>query len=67
MQYSNCTNVRVRVEDRTRVLAAGYDTFVPKPVEPEELIVTLSNLVRGSRERKLRSSPVAAGIQVLLL
>jgi PAS domain S-box-containing protein len=38
----------VRVEDRTRVLAAGYDIFVPKPVEPDELIATLANLVKGS-------------------
>jgi len=38
-----------RVEDRTRVLAAGYDIFVPKPVEPSELTATLANLVRGGR------------------
>ncbi len=40
----------IRVEDRTRVLTAGYDMFVPKPVEPAELLATLANLVRGSRK-----------------
>ena len=35
----------VRVEDRARVLQAGYDRFVPKPVEPSELLATLANLV----------------------
>ncbi len=34
----------VRVEDRTRALAAGFNMFVPKPVEPEELITVISNL-----------------------
>jgi CheY-like chemotaxis protein len=35
----------VRVEDRARVLQAGYDRFVPKPVEPSELFATLASLV----------------------
>ena len=35
----------VRVEDRARVLQAGYDRFVPKPVEPGELLATLASLV----------------------
>lgn len=35
----------VRVEDRARVLQAGYDRFVPKPVEPSELLATLVSLV----------------------
>ncbi len=35
----------VRVEDRVRVLQAGYDRFVPKPVEPSELLTTLASLV----------------------
>jgi DNA-binding response OmpR family regulator len=34
----------VRVEDRTRALSAGYDMFVPKPVEPNELIAAIANL-----------------------
>jgi CheY-like chemotaxis protein len=34
----------VRVEDRTRVLSAGFNTFVPKPVQPEELVTAVANL-----------------------
>jgi signal transduction histidine kinase len=35
----------VRVEDRARALAAGFNMFVPKPVEPHELITSILNLV----------------------
>lgn len=34
----------VRVEDRTRALSAGFNMFVPKPVEPSELINAIANL-----------------------
>jgi signal transduction histidine kinase/ActR/RegA family two-component response regulator len=34
----------VRVEDRVRALSAGYNMFVPKPVEPSELIAVIANL-----------------------
>lgn len=34
----------VRVEDRTRALSAGFNMFVPKPVEPLELINAIANL-----------------------
>jgi signal transduction histidine kinase/CheY-like chemotaxis protein len=34
----------VRVADRARALAAGFDVFVPKPVEPNELINTIVSL-----------------------
>ncbi len=34
----------VRVEDRTRALAAGFNMFVPKPVQPDELISAIANL-----------------------
>ena len=34
----------VRVEDRARALAAGFNMFVPKPVEPNELITAIANL-----------------------
>ena len=34
----------VRVEDRSRALSAGFNMFVPKPVEPEELIHVIANL-----------------------
>lgn len=34
----------VRVEDRARALSAGFNMFVPKPVEPDELIAAIANL-----------------------
>ncbi|HEX3282422.1 MAG TPA: ATP-binding protein [Pyrinomonadaceae bacterium] len=34
----------VRVEDRTRALTAGFNSFVPKPVQPEELVTAVANL-----------------------
>jgi len=33
-----------RVEDRARALSAGFNMFVPKPVEPQELIAAIANL-----------------------
>jgi len=38
----------VRVEDRARALSRGFDMFVPKPVEPSELITAISNLSEGA-------------------
>ncbi len=35
----------VRVEDRVHVLEAGFDMFVPKPVEPAELLAAIAGLV----------------------
>jgi CheY-like chemotaxis protein/anti-sigma regulatory factor (Ser/Thr protein kinase) len=35
----------VRVEDRAHALAAGFNMFVPKPVEPHELLTAIANLV----------------------
>jgi signal transduction histidine kinase/DNA-binding NarL/FixJ family response regulator len=35
-----------RPDDRKRVLAAGFDAHVPKPVEPDELRETLTALLR---------------------
>lgn len=35
----------VRIEDRTRALSAGFNMFVPKPVQPDELINAIANLV----------------------
>ena len=32
------------VEDRLRVLSAGYQMHVPKPVEPAELTTVVANL-----------------------
>jgi signal transduction histidine kinase/CheY-like chemotaxis protein len=34
----------VRVEDRARALSAGFNIFVPKPVQPEELITAIASL-----------------------
>ena len=34
----------VRVEDRARALSAGFNMFVPKPIEPSELIMAIANL-----------------------
>ncbi|HSS22319.1 MAG TPA: ATP-binding protein [Pyrinomonadaceae bacterium] len=40
----------VRVEDRARALSAGFSMFVPKPVEPEDLVNAISNLVESNVE-----------------
>ncbi len=34
----------VRIEERARALSAGFNMFVPKPVEPTELISAIANL-----------------------
>ncbi|MBV9209069.1 MAG: MEDS domain-containing protein [Acidobacteria bacterium] len=34
----------IRIEDRTRALSAGFNLFVPKPVEPRELLTAIANL-----------------------
>jgi signal transduction histidine kinase/ActR/RegA family two-component response regulator len=34
----------VRIEDRTRAFSAGFNMFVPKPVDPNELITAILNL-----------------------
>ena len=34
----------VRVEDRAHALSAGFNMFVPKPVQPSELIAAIANL-----------------------
>ena len=35
-----------RTEDRLKALSAGYNMHIPKPVEPAELIIVISNLVQ---------------------
>jgi CheY-like chemotaxis protein len=35
----------VRVQDRTRALQAGYQMFVPKPIEASELCTIIANLI----------------------
>jgi len=36
----------VRLEERMRVLEAGFDLYVPKPVEPSELRNVIAHLAR---------------------
>jgi PAS domain S-box-containing protein len=38
----------VRVEDRAHALSAGFNMFVPKPIEPNELINAIANLAAGA-------------------
>jgi CheY-like chemotaxis protein len=33
-----------RVEDRLKVLRSGFQTHLPKPVEPAELVAVIANL-----------------------
>ena len=40
----------VRVEDRARALAVGFNMFVPKPLQPDELITAIANLADTTRE-----------------
>ncbi len=40
----------VRVEDRARALSAGFNMFVPKPIQPNELITAIANLAETSTE-----------------
>jgi CheY-like chemotaxis protein len=36
-------------EDRMRALAAGFQTHVPKPVEPSELALVIASLIRRDK------------------
>jgi len=45
----------VRVEDRTRALSAGFNMFVPKPVEPHELITAIASLANESIAYRLKT------------
>jgi signal transduction histidine kinase/ActR/RegA family two-component response regulator len=45
----------VRVEDRTRALSAGFNMFVPKPIEPTELINAIANLAEPNIARLART------------
>jgi CheY-like chemotaxis protein len=40
----------VRVEDRARALSAGFNLFVPKPAQPDELIIAIASLAGTSVE-----------------
>jgi signal transduction histidine kinase/CheY-like chemotaxis protein len=50
----------VRVEDRARALSAGFNMFVPKPVEPSELIAAIANLSEpGESIGRVQTNPRA--------
>jgi len=38
-----------RTQDRLRVLSEGYQTHVPKPIEPAELIMVVASLAKRLR------------------
>ena len=37
------------LDDRVRALAAGFQTHLPKPVEPAELVAVVASLLLPSR------------------
>ena len=47
----------VRVEDRARAMKEGFNMFVPKPVEPYELIMAIANLTETGAHRLRLSRP----------
>jgi PAS domain S-box-containing protein len=47
-----------RSEDRQRALTAGFDDHLPKPVDPEQLIVVVAQLVANSPAPKNRTKRV---------
>jgi signal transduction histidine kinase/CheY-like chemotaxis protein len=52
----------VRVQDRARAVAAGFNIFVEKPVDPDELIAVLAGIAEsraGQPARALREQPDA--------
>jgi signal transduction histidine kinase/ActR/RegA family two-component response regulator len=42
----------VRIEDRASALSSGFNMFVAKPVEPDELINAIANLVQSFNSRE---------------
>ncbi len=48
----------VRVEDRVRALAAGFQMFVAKPIEPNEIISVIADVI-DSQKRRLRNQKSA--------
>src|SRR5688572_30201909 len=39
----------VKIENRVQVLQAGFDMFVPKPVNPVELLTVISSLMTSAK------------------
>ena len=50
----------VRVQDRARALSAGFDMFVPKPVEPAELMAAIAHLLEPEPTSKSELSKTGA-------
>lgn len=50
-----------RAEDRRRVLAAGFDRHVAKPIEPDELVEALAAVIEHGRRSARGASPDRAG------
>jgi CheY-like chemotaxis protein len=46
-----------RLEDRLKVLSAGFQMHVPKPIEPAELVALVASLIGWSSPRGQLSSP----------
>ena len=42
-----------RSEDRTRAMLAGYQVHMSKPIEPQELVATISSLAANRGDRSL--------------
>jgi signal transduction histidine kinase/ActR/RegA family two-component response regulator len=49
----------VRVQDRVRAVDAGFDVFVEKPVDPEELVSVIAGLVEARALRPPQPRPDA--------
>ncbi len=46
----------VRVQDRVRAVDAGFDVFVEKPVDPDELVSVIAGLLDSSAQRPMRDA-----------
>ena len=49
-----------RLEDRERILSAGFDGHVAKPVEPRDLFTAVGDVVRR-RQGELTATPTPPG------
>jgi CheY-like chemotaxis protein len=45
----------VRVQDRARAEAAGFNVFVEKPVDPEELIAVIAGVAESRAGKSMRA------------